>query len=106
MGLERNKMPDRNWMIICIGTLDPMHKIFDKAYKPVIKPRQAKFEPVFDNSDGFFDNLPERRGCNDRGGPRFTFSSRQQRLDFAIKKEEERAARTSKKIESLKLQKS
>jgi len=105
LGIQRDKMPDRVWMVICIGTLKEDHPIFAKNYKPVVRSKQPKFETMFDNDDGFFTGLAPRRNLNDKNQPRFTLISKQQRLDFELHKQEKKMEREAKKMEQLKQKK-
>ena len=41
LGMDADHMPDRKWMIIALGTLNPSHHIFSKSYKPQVTRMQA-----------------------------------------------------------------
>ena len=48
--------PDVNWLIILVSLVNPDDEIFEPHYKYV---RERKIiEPIFDNSDGLFTNMP------------------------------------------------
>ena len=99
LGLDDSKMPNKAWMIIAISTLNPQHRIFEKSYKPEVRQRvNQAFDPVMDNSDGFFDNLVPIRGAHDRRAPRFTLATKEQRLEYAIAKNKEVIARQQKAL--------
>ena len=56
-----DKPPNVDWIINLIGFLDPEHELFRKDYQPPAKiiAQRASLEYKFDNSDGFFDDLPD-----------------------------------------------
>ena len=56
-----DKPPNVDWIINMIGFLDPEHEIFRKDYQPPAKiiAQRASLEYKFDNSDGFFNDLPD-----------------------------------------------
>ena len=56
-----DKPPNVDWIINLIGFLDPEHEIFRKDYQPPAKiiAQRASLEYKFDNSDGFFNDLPD-----------------------------------------------
>ena len=48
--------PDVNWLIILVSIVNPDDEIFEPHYKYI---RERKIiEPMFDNSDGLFSNMP------------------------------------------------
>ena len=54
-------MPDSDWMLKCLSTLNPHHKIFDKGYVYIAE--KKKLQPyvdfkILDNQE-FFKDLPE-----------------------------------------------
>ena len=61
MDLVVDKPPNVERIINLIGFLDPDNEIFEKDYQPPAKinAHRASLEYKFDNSDGFFDNLPD-----------------------------------------------
>jgi hypothetical protein len=92
MGIDSvSKQPKRSYLILCISTLDPDNSIFRKDYVPEPKQTAAKFEPVIDNTDQFFSDLPMKKVKGKNGKyytPRMTLFTPQQRLEFAIQREE------------------
>ena len=56
-----DKPPNVDWIVNLIGFLDPEHEIFRKDYQPPAKiiAQRASLEYKFDNSDGFFNDLPD-----------------------------------------------
>jgi hypothetical protein len=66
-GFGGNKLPDAQWALAALSTLEPNHRIFGKGYVPDPPPLAAvnlaaSAVPMVDNEDGLFDNLPLRKG--------------------------------------------
>ena len=54
---QKPKWPDQEWALRAISALNPDHEFFHKKYRPPAKLKKEK-EGMVDNSDGFFDDLP------------------------------------------------
>jgi hypothetical protein len=64
-GFDGRKLPDQQWALHALSTLQPDHRIFGKGY--VREPRSLEelprpAEPLVDNADGLFDGLPRLQG--------------------------------------------
>ena len=63
LGFPPNKLPDVQWALVTLATIQPNHRIFGKGY--VAEPREVRPQfggAIVNNADGFFDGLPPRQG--------------------------------------------
>ena len=59
MGIIDDKhLPDKEWALEVLGTLNPDHEFFRRDYQPPPKPgrREKKLDAPVDNFDGLFDH--------------------------------------------------
>jgi hypothetical protein len=64
-GFGERKLPDKQWALHALATLEPHHRIFGKGYVREPAPlgdQPRPSEPMVDNADGLFDGLPPRKG--------------------------------------------
>ena len=64
LGFKDSKhAPDKEWIIICLSTLNPNHQMFSKNYFPPTVPRKANvmLECSVENSNGFWESLPQSK---------------------------------------------
>ena len=93
LGMDEDHMPDAQWMMRALATLNPNHAIFAKSYRPVVeRPRHAERLERVNNEDCFYDDLPlltdkERKG---RAMPNLT---REQRLELNMAKQKDKIDR-------------
>ena len=76
LGLDIKKMPDKQWMLYSLATLNPEHQIFSKSYRPVLKHQNVEVG----NSDGYFDGLPQRLAHELRGNAVATYTKEERVL--------------------------
>ena len=54
------RVPTRDWLLLCVAAVAPNHAIWQKGYRPpVTKPVNAKQQVLFDNSDDFWSVATE-----------------------------------------------
>jgi hypothetical protein len=59
LGFAANRVPDQQWALHALSTLEPGHRIFGKSYVREPAPLVAAVRhPVVDNEDGLYDGLP------------------------------------------------
>ena len=59
MDVAAGKIGDVPWMLMCLATLNSNHAIFAKNYRYVRPAVQQRQDIMFNNNDGFFDDLPD-----------------------------------------------
>ena len=52
------RAPNVEWMVDVLAILNPKDEIFKKSYMYVRPKETSKIEPVMNNTDGLYDNLP------------------------------------------------
>ena len=67
LGFNQSRLPDSQWALHALATLEPNHRIFGKGYvgepAPLFQGQiPSAPRPMVNNSDGLFDGLPVRRG--------------------------------------------
>ena len=67
LGFDEDHLPDIKWLVIALATLNPNHNLFSKSYKPQVRHQTNNAHLMVDNSDGFFDNLPQLQGAKSKG---------------------------------------
>lgn len=71
LGMNPQHLPNKDWMMICLSTLNPEHTLFSRQYVPVIRNNNV-VHTVFPDPGGMYANLPKlakgggkaRRGLN------------------------------------------
>ena len=66
-------LADSDWLVLNLHILRPNHDIFRKNYLYERPKKERTFNdlPMMDNSDGFFNDLPEASMKNKKRGSRF-----------------------------------
>jgi hypothetical protein len=59
LGFAANRLPDQQWALHALSTLEPRHRIFGKGYVREPPPLAAVNQTVVDNADGLYDGLPQ-----------------------------------------------
>lgn len=57
LGISAKKVPDKQWILAVLGSLNPNHQVFQKSYRPPVN-LVKKEDKVIDNSDDFYSSLP------------------------------------------------
>lgn len=52
------KPADVRWLLTLLAIFVPDDEVFKKSYRYVPPPKPVPVEPMLDNSDGFWDDLP------------------------------------------------
>jgi hypothetical protein len=102
LGMTRNKMPDRGWMLDAIASLNEDDEIFEKNYRPEIKPRANKYDPIINNDDGLFTGLPVQRHLCCGKNTRVSIFTSEQKTNYEIGKTEHKLAQMAEKLAALK----
>jgi len=96
---------DKDWLVIILSTLNQDHRYFDKDYRATaeeLREEDDGFQGLMvDNTDDFFDGLPEQSGKKKKRG-RNIFISKQQKEEAKFSKLEHRAMAIQQKIQKLK----
>lgn len=53
-----NSLPDVDWCLACLSTLNPDHEFFTKSYMPEQPNTKKGVMKQIDNHDSFYDDLP------------------------------------------------
>ena len=64
LGFDQKHMPDKEWMLLVISTLNPLNDIFSKNYQPPHSNVKASVDAHIQvsNKGAFFEGLPASRG--------------------------------------------
>jgi hypothetical protein len=82
MHMKRHK-PDKDWMLVLLGSLNPTDEIFKKGYKPLKKNfTNAQKAGNFPLREGFFDGLDVLSGKDLRKKSSVNFMSKKERLEM------------------------
>lgn len=60
-GLQAEKLPDKEWLITVIATLNPEDEIFRKDYLPPARKNAIEEQKTIHVPNGFFEGLPDSK---------------------------------------------
>jgi len=85
LGIRRDKLPEKEWLLMTLSTLNPEHRLFAPSFQPESKKKSVNVvtQPLINNVNNMYDNMPLHSGANRaaRGGG----LSKKQRLEYAMK---------------------
>ena len=94
-------MPDKQWILDVISTLNPNHAIFQKGYVPE-KTEEAETRTVYvRNDDGLYDGLPELYKAKDLNKPVRAATNTEEMLMHAIAREKNLEEKRKKRLAAL-----
>ena len=66
-------IPEKQWLLGILGTIQADHEIFHKNYRPPTKKQAQGQQYMIPNHDGFFNDLPllSNKGMKKNGGVNF-----------------------------------
>ena len=69
LGISVLRLPEKQWLLWTLSTLNPDHKMFARDYVPAVKMGNARIEvqPLIANPNNFFSNLPSMAAGASRG---------------------------------------
>jgi len=61
LGFDKQHMPDKEWMLVALATINEHHLVFAKNYKPDPAPlkKAVMSQVMIPNTNGFFTGLPK-----------------------------------------------
>lgn len=101
IGLDSQRLPDQLWMLKCLSTLNPDHKVFVKGYVPTINDRPISINnrPLIDNPNNLYSGLKGYATAAGRAGG--GGMSKAQRMEFAREAKLAAIAKQQKQLEAL-----
>ena len=96
-------LADTEWLVLLLHVLRPEHDIFRKNYFYERPKKERGFNslPMVDNSDGFFNDLPEASFKNKKRGSRFLRLTKAERKQMKIEQLELRRTELDDKLNEL-----
>lgn len=93
-------LPDQEWALNCLSTLEPNHLFFSKNYMPPPKIREDEVRVQVPNADDLFTDLPLPKGKTSRSSLPFLdkVEMRQLKINRAKKQQEKMNQRLDKLI--------
>ena len=105
MGLDPDDkhVPDKNWMLVIIATLNPDHALFQKDYVPPKTEQEMEAIQYVRNEDNFWSGLPKLYKTKDIKAKHVTaILSKEDRLQAKIQKAERQQAKKDSSIAKMK----
>ena len=96
-------LADSQWLVLLLYVLRPNHDIFRKDYFYERPKKERTFNdlPMVDNTDGFFNDLPEASIKNKKRGSRFLRLTKAERKQMKIEHLEIRKRELDDKLNEL-----
>ena len=100
LGMDLDHMPDRAWMIIALGTLNPEHAIFEKSYQPQVAKKQMQSTQI-SNADDYFTGLPKLSKLADLKGKAGACFTKEEKLQIRMEREKEKMRKCNERLDRI-----